>query len=161
MTLLRPTRAGVLMLRHRLLIITLFTSILSAVPAAAQEAGVRAGVSADPDQFYFGGHVETAPLFDRLHFRPNVEIGVGNDVTLVAFNIEFAYHFPTGRNWFAYAGAGPALNLIRFRGDTNSEGGFNLLLGVQHNSGLFAEIKAGLANSPNFKFGVGYAIRLR
>lgn len=149
------------MLRHRLLVIALFTGILSAVPAAAQEIGVRAGVSSDPDQFYFGGHLETAPLVDRLHFRPNVEIGIGDNVTLVAFNIEFAYHFPTGRNWYTYAGGGPALNFIRFRGETNSEGGFNLLLGVQHNSGLFAEVKAGLADSPNFKIGVGYAMRLR
>jgi hypothetical protein len=149
------------MIRHRLIAIALFTGMLFAVPAAAQEAGVRAGASADPDQFYFGGHVETAPLIDRLHFRPNVEIGVGNDVTVVAFNFEFAYHFPTGANWFTYAGGGPALNVIRFRGNTNSEGGFNLLIGVQHNGGLFAEVKAGLADSPDFKIGVGYAIRLR
>lgn len=149
------------MIRHRLIAIALFTGILFAVPAAAQEAGVRAGVSADPDQFYFGGHFETAPLFDRLHFRPNVEIGIGDHVTLVAFNLEFAYHFPTGANWFTYAGGGPALNVIRFEGNTNSEGGFNLLIGVQHNSGLFAELKAGLADSPNVKVGVGYAFRLR
>ena len=149
------------MIRHRLIAIALFTGILFAVPAAAQEAGVRAGVSADPDQFYFGGHVETAPLVDRIHFRPNVEIGVGDHVTLVAFNLEFAYHFPTGGNWYTYAGGGPALNVIRFQGNTNSEGGFNLLIGVQHNAGLFAELKAGLADSPNVKIGVGYAIRLR
>ena len=149
------------MIRHRLIAIALFTGMLFAVPAAAQEAGVRAGASADPDQFYFGGHVETAPLVDRPHFRPNVEIGVGNDVTVVAFNFEFAYHFPTGGNWFTYAGGGPALNVIRFRGNSNSEGGFNLLIGVQHNGGLFAEVKAGLADSPDFKIGVGYAIRLR
>jgi hypothetical protein len=149
------------MIRHRLLVIALFAGILSAVPAAAQEVGLRAGVSADPDQFYFGGHLETAPLIDRLHFRPNVEIGVGDNVTLVAFNVEFAYHLSTGRNWFPYVGGGPALNFIRFRGNTNSEGGFNLLLGVQHNSGLFAEVKAGLADSPNLKVGVGYAMRLR
>jgi len=28
-----------------------------AVPAAAQTVGVRAGVSIDPEQFYFGGHL--------------------------------------------------------------------------------------------------------
>jgi hypothetical protein len=149
------------MIRHRLIAIALFTGILFAVPAAAQEAGVRAGVSVDPDQFFFGGHLETAPLVDRLHFRPNVEIGVGDTVTVVAFTLEFAYHFPTGGNWYTYACGGPALNVIRFNGNTNSEGGFNLLLGVQHNSGLFAEVKAGLADSPDFKVGVGYAIRLR
>src|SRR4029434_692614 len=100
------------MIRHRLIAIALFTGILFAVPAAAQEAGVRAGVSADPDQFYCGGHFETAPLVDRLHFRPNVEIGVGDHVTLVAFNLEFAYHFPTGGHWFTYFGGGPALHEI-------------------------------------------------
>jgi len=150
-----------LRLRHLFVIASFLVATFYALPAAAQEIGVRAGASANPDQFYFGGHGETPALFDRLHFRPNIEIGVGNNVTLVAFNIEFAYHIPTGRNWYTYVGAGPALNMIRFNGNTNSEGGFNLLLGVQHNSGLFAEIKAGLADSPDFKVGVGYAVRLR
>jgi hypothetical protein len=151
------------MLRLRQLFVTAVFALaaLYAVPAAAQEIGVRAGASANPDQFYFGAHGETPALVDKLHFRPNIEIGVGNNVTLVAFNIEFAYHLPTGPNWYTYVGGGPALNMIRFGGNTNSEGGFNLLLGVQHNSGLFAEIKTGLANSPDFKVGVGYAVRLR
>ena len=34
--------------------------VASASPAAAQGPGVRAGVSVDPDQFYIGGHYETA-----------------------------------------------------------------------------------------------------
>lgn len=152
---------GMLRLRQLFVTTVFLIAALYALPASAQEIGVRAGASANPDQFYFGAHGETPALIDRLHFRPNIELGVGNDLTLVAFNIEFAYHLPTGRNWYTYVGAGPALNMIRFRGNTNSEGGFNLLLGVQHNSGLFAEIKAGLADSPDFKVGVGYAVRLR
>lgn len=149
------------MLRYRLLALAFLFVCLAAAPSFAQEAGIRAGVSANPDQFYFGGHGETAALVDRLHFRPNIEIGVGDNITLVSFNVEFAYHLPTGRNWFTYVGAGPALNIYRFNGDSNSQGGFNLLLGVQHESGLFAEVKAGLANSPDFKVGVGYAFRIR
>src|SRR5262245_48972653 len=85
--------------------------VCAASPASAQTFGIRAGVSADPDQFYFGGHLETRPLVDRLHFRPNVEVGVGNDVTLVAVNFELAYKFRAQRAWTPYAGAGPALNL--------------------------------------------------
>ena len=130
-----------------------------AASAHAQSVGARAGVSVDPDQFYFGGHVETAPLIDRLRFRPNIEIGVGDDRTLVAFNFEFAYHFPSQGTWNVYAGAGPALNLLRFLGDTNSGGGLNLLMGVQHNRGLFAEFKVGTVDSPRVKFAVGYAVR--
>ena len=149
------------MLRHRFVVLSFVTATLFAVPAFAQEVGIRAGVSANPDQFYFGGHFETPALVDRLHFRPNIEIGVGNNVTLYAFNVEFAYHIPTGSNWYTYVGAGPALNLYKVRGNTNSQGGFNLLVGVQHQGGLFAEVKAGLADSPDFKVAVGYAFRLR
>ena len=45
--------------------------------AAQEHVGIRVGVSGDPDQFVFGGHIETAPLMDRLVFRPNAEIGLG------------------------------------------------------------------------------------
>lgn len=131
----------------------------SASPAYAQEFGVRAGVSVDPDQFYFGGHFQTEPLVDRLRFRPNVEIGFGDDVTLVGFNVEFAYFFPTRSPWQLYAGAGPALNLIDFNDNTEAEGGFNFLVGVEHSRGLFFEFKVGVIDSPEFKFGVGYSWR--
>lgn len=132
----------------------------AAGPAAAQDVGLRAGVSADPGQFYFGGHVESGPVIDKLGFRPNLEIGVGDGVTLAAFNIEFAYKVQVkGKPWQLYVGGGPALNLIRRRGDTSPEGGFNILFGVAHPRGLFAEVKAGFADSPGFKFGVGYTFR--
>jgi hypothetical protein len=125
----------------------------------AQTVGGRVGVSVDPDQFYFGAHVETKPLIDRLTFRPNIEIGVGDNVTLAALNFEFAYKFPTRSVWGVYAGGGPALNIYRSNGNSNAEGGFNILLGVAHRDGLFFEIKAGALDSPNFKFGIGYVFR--
>jgi hypothetical protein len=132
-----------------------------AAPAHAQSqqsVGVRAGVSGDPTQFYFGGHYETKPLLSRLTFRPNVEIGVGDNTTLVAFNIEFAYHFPEQHGWNLYVGAGPALNLIHVHDNTDSGGGINFLVGVQSTKGLFAEFKVGAVDSPHVKFGVGYAV---
>jgi hypothetical protein len=132
-----------------------------AAPAAAQDYGVRAGISIDPDQFYFGGHYQTAPLVDRLRFRPNVEIGVGDDVTVIGFNFEFAYFFPDTqtRPWQFYAGAGPALNIIDTDSGTDPEGGFNILFGVEHRRGLFFEFKVGTIDSPDLKFGVGYSWR--
>jgi hypothetical protein len=132
---------------------------VTASSADAQEFGARAGVSVDPDQFYFGGHVQTQPLVDRLRFRPNVEIGLGDDVTVVAFNVEFAYFFPTRGPWQLYAGGGPALNLIDFNDNTEAEGGFNALVGVEHSRGLFFEFKVGAIDSPEFKFGVGFTWR--
>jgi hypothetical protein len=133
-------------------------TVFSQSAAAQTSAGVRAGVSGDPDQFYFGGHVETEPLVDRLRFRPNVEVGLGDDVTVVAFNLEFAYHFPSRSNqWNVYAGAGPALNVIDANDETDLGGGFNFLVGVTHDSGLFFEFKIGVVDSPELKFGVGFS----
>ncbi len=126
--------------------------------------GVRAGVSADPDQFHFGAHYDTGPLFDRLSFRPNLELGLGDDVTTVAANFEFVYWIPVkSRAWGVYAGGGPALIIYRYdnnHGDeTDTQPGFNLLIGLAHARGLFAEAKLGLIDSPEAKFTVGYTWR--
>jgi len=130
--------------------------------AQAQGVGVRAGVSADPDQFYAGVHFETRELAEHLRFRPNVEVGFGDDVTLVALNFEFTYRLPPAAlprsmsMWHLYVGGGPALNIFRFSNDTEPEGGFSGLVGLAHRNGLFAEAKFGALKSPSFKFGVGY-----
>lgn len=136
--------------------------LLAATTSNAQTTvGVRAGASIDPDQFYFGGHVETPPLASRLRFRPNVEVGVGNDLTVVAFNVEMAYHFPSQYDWHFYAGGGPALNVVNTPVDTDSGGGVNLLVGVQHDRGLFFEFKLGFIDSPDVKIGLGYSFGRR
>lgn len=137
----------------------LFALFLIAGPAAAQDAGIRGGLSVDPDQFYFGAHLETSPLVDRLHFRPNVEVGFGDDFTLIAANMEFVYKFPRRGSWGIYAGGGPALNVYTFDDDSNTEAGLNLLVGVENSRGLFFEFKVGAIDSPDFKFGVGWTFR--
>lgn len=138
-----------------------FLVIASAASAAAQNAGVRVGVSGSPDQFYFGLHYETEPLIEQVHFRPNLEVGVGNDQTLVAINLEFVGKFPIRREpWTIYLGAGPALVIDRVSNNavnnTNTGGGFNILLGAEHSRGLFTELKVGMIDSPSVKFAVGY-----
>jgi hypothetical protein len=146
------------------MIVTAVSLTLFAVPARAQGLGGRVGASVDPDQFYAGVHYETTELAERLRFRPNVEVGVGDDLTLVALNFEFIYRLPPDAPrlpgslsmWHLYVGGGPALNIFRFTKDTQSEGGFNGLIGLAHSSGLFAEAKIGALKSPSFKFGVGY-----
>jgi hypothetical protein len=134
--------------------------VLSAGAASAQGVGVRAGASADPDQFYFGGHYETRPLADRIHFRPNVELGVGNDLTTVAINLELVYKAPLRRHpWFVYGGGGPAINFYDRDRGSDTEGGFNILGGLEHRDGLFFEVKFGMIDSPDFKVGIGYSFR--
>ena len=137
--------------------------VFASSPAFAQDGGIRGGISVDPDQFYFGGHLETSPLVDRLYFRPNVEVGFGDDLTLIGANMEFVYKFTTRRAWNLYAGGGPALNIYMFDGDgdndSETEAGVNILVGVEQARGLFFEFKVGAIVSPDFKFGVGYTWR--
>ena len=138
---------------RRTVVIAAIGLLFLPLSATAQEAiGLRVGVSADPDQFIFGGHLETAPLLERLVFRPSAEIGVGDDLVVIGLNFEFAFKIDLDRQgWSPYVGAGPAINIIiidrssdgRGRGadDTNVEGGFNILIGVEHEGGLFTELK--------------------
>lgn len=139
----------------------------ASVASAQSHYGIRAGVSGDPTQFVFGGHIETKPLMPHLTFRPNLEVGVGDHATLVAINLEFAYKIKLDKHpWTVYLGGGPAA-VIRSEhqdspaspGDTDFGGGFNFLIGAQHNGGLFTEFKVGLIDSPGVKFMVGYAFR--
>lgn len=130
-----------------------------ATPAAAQGPGIRGGVSISPDQGFFGAHYETTPLVDRLHFRPNIEVGLGDDVTTTALNMEFVYKFPARSPWGVYAGGGPAVNFYSFDNDTITEGGVNFMVGVENSSGLFFEVKVGAVDSPDVKFGVGWTFK--
>lgn len=130
--------------------------------ASAQIApGLRAGASVDPDQFYIGAHIETGPLVERLVFKPNVEVGFGDDVTLAAFNFEFMWKFPQRSGaWGFYAGGGPAINLYQVDGpDDDAKPGFNFVGGIDHDRGFFFEFKVGVDNSPTFKVGVGITFR--
>ena len=129
---------------------------LAASPAAAQTFGVRVGASARPDQFVVGAHVETKPVADHITFRPNIELGLGNGLTVTCFNFELAYKLPSSNPWNVYAAGGPALVLINSDQRDRAEGGFNISLGVEHRDGLFGEIKAGAIDSPDFKILIGY-----
>jgi hypothetical protein len=137
------------------------TGAMAPAPVAAQVApGVQAGISLDPDQFYFGGHIETTPLVDRLRFRPGVDIGIGSDVTAVSGNFDFIYTFPGNRDWNLYVGAGPTINWYDFdNGGSDTEGGFNFIVGAKNRQRLFFELKVGMEGSPDLKFGVGYTFR--
>jgi hypothetical protein len=132
--------------------------VTTAASAAAQSAGIRTGVSGSPDQFYFGLHYETEPLVEQVRFKPNVEIGIGSAQTLLAINLEFVGKVPINRQpWALYIGGGPALIIDKANNaGTDTGGGFNILLGLEHQKGLFTELKVGLADSPGVKFSVGY-----
>jgi hypothetical protein len=154
-------------MRRASAIVPLLLITFAAAPARAQGVGGRVGASVTPDQFYAGAHFETAELVERLRFRPNVEVGLGSDLTLVAVNFEFTYRLPPNSPrlsgslaaWHLYVGGGPALNMLHESGNTHWEGGFEGLFGLGHRDGLFVEAKLGALDSPRFKIGVGYTFK--
>lgn len=149
--------------------------LLLAVPSltfAQPSVGARAGVSGNPDQFFFGMHFETGEIADHLTARPNFELGLGDHSTLLALNIEFVYSMPLKRQpWRLYFGGGPAANIYSYTtpvippgrsGDGSGvQPGFNVLGGIEHRRGFFGELKVGAIDSPAVKFTVGYVFRKR
>jgi hypothetical protein len=135
--------------------------LLAAGPACAQSrVGVRAGISADPEQFYIGGHIDVSEVAKNFWFRPNAEIGFGDHRTLATFNGEFVYRVTTRKEWNPYLGGGPALVITTVRAgsvhDTDVGPGFNFVVGLEQKKGLLAEVKIGAMDSPGFKLGIGW-----
>lgn len=151
------------------LIVMLATSL--AVNSHAQKvllgAGARVGVTSDPEQVHFGAHFNLGEIADRVRFQPNVEVGIGDDVTLVAINPEAMFLFTTESLWVPYAGGGIGLNFYNWDsksglpsgGDSDFEVGLNLLAGLERqlSPGLdcFFEMKFGVGDSPDVKLTTG------
>lgn len=131
-------------------------------PAAAQDYAVRGGMNVNPDQFYAGAQYNW-PLTERVWLQPNGDIGFGNDARLIALNFDAVYRRPLGRKrvWTAYGGGGPALNHYRLLGYNATEAGASIVGGVIHHTGLMTELRVGFLESPQYRFGVGYAFGAR
>ncbi len=97
----------------------------------------------------------------ELYLRPNLEIGVGDDVTLIAANIEAIYKIPlkNRRGTAFYLGRRSRDQLVRQRLQSDTKAGLNLLAGLEFNERFFFEVKGGVADSPDLKVGVGYTFR--
>ncbi len=123
--------------------------------------GVEAGAAFNPELFMFGVQSQMGPIFhSRVFFRPNAEFDFGEVTDLVALNLEAIYRFSAAErrgNWTPFLGAGPALIFIHqsFQsgrqisfGNFDYETGFNVLVGMQHRRGVFAELKTSLYSGP-------------
>ncbi len=131
--------------------------------------GPRIGATIDPDQFHFGGHIDFGHFAKHIRLQPNVEVGFGDNIMLVAFNFEGSYRFATNWDvWTPYIGAGPGINFYSFddedlpdeADDSQTEFGFNVLGGIEkglsNGDRFFLELKLGLADSPDFKITAGW-----
>lgn len=130
--------------------------------------GPRLGLTVDPDQVHFGAHVDAGYLADQLRFQPNFEMGIGNDMTLAAFNFDMLYLFNTRMDaWRPYAGGGAGANIVNRdnnRGnDSDLEAGLNLVGGIERSlssGGRFlTELRLGLIDTPDLKWTVGWTFQ--
>jgi opacity protein-like surface antigen len=126
--------------------------------------GVRAGLSSDPDQVYAGVHFDLGELIKDVRFRPTVELGFGDDQTVVQVLAEVHKVFSQFHAWKPYLGGGLGLTYTNYddhRGDdTDTESSVNAIGGIETDLSqtmkLFFELKVGLAHhDPDIKFGVG------
>ena len=95
--------------------------ILAAFAATAVEAqqgfafhgwGVRGGDSDRPDQFLVGVQADFGELIENLRFEPNVELGVGDDQTILSLSAPVFYRLPESGQFDFYGGGGIALGLV-------------------------------------------------
>lgn len=133
--------------------------------------GFRGGFSSSPDQLVLGGQMSVGEVAPNLSFDPNVELGFGDNVTILAFNMDMHYHFALyNSSWRPYLGGGAGINHIQFDlppgfGDesvTKVAGSFILGAGVPTRSGnrFFTELKVGLGDwASDFKMLVGWNFR--
>ena len=63
--------------------------------------GARVGLSSDPDQGYGGVHFNLGEFAKNVRFRPSVELGFGDDQTLLQVLAEVHYVFSNvpSRRW--------------------------------------------------------------
>lgn len=149
------------------LTIVLFSSLTAfanARPVGLYGIGPRLGITVNPDQFHFGVHFDLGDLSDNLMLQPNLEIGIGDNRTIVAPTFEVDYRFRSDWGaWTPYLGGGIGPVFISpENGNSNSELAVYMQFGIGKGSALkksghfFLEGKLGLVDAPDFKATVGW-----
>ena len=134
--------------------------------------GVRLGASSDPDQVYGGVHFDLGYFARDVRFRPTIEVGIGDDATVVQAFAEAHYSFSKVQVWKPYVGGGVGLTFIdRDRDklppgadDSDTELGLmgvgGIETGLKSGSRFFLELKIGFGDDdPDFKVGLGWTWR--
>ena len=163
-----------------IIVTSLIIGLLASAPAFANERpvgfhgiGPRIGLTVNPDQFHFGGHIDFGDLAENLMIMPNLEIGVGDHVTTIAPSFELDYRFRTDWGaWTPYLGGGIGPIIYSWNSDrpywNDRDGSSWTGLGAYMQFGIgkgsagsqsghfFIEGKLGLADAPDFKATIGW-----
>jgi hypothetical protein len=143
----------------------------SAHAGAFTEFGPHFGFSSGPSQLVVGGHLEIVDVAPDVDFVPSVDLGFGDNTTLVSINGDLHYRFHVqGQRWQPYAGAGVGIhfysrdNLGPGRDNSETSAGGHFIVGAdvptKTGSRFFTEIKLGFSGGPDFKALAGWSFRL-
>ncbi len=158
------------MLRRVLLaLLTLVVIPAAAVAAPFAAFGPQLGFSQGPDQFVIGGHLQWGDVAPQLDFVPGLDLGFGDNTTLVSLNGDFHYRIDTKTQWQPYVGGGVGIHFISFDNagpgidDSDTQAGGHFIAGAdvatKGRSRFFAEIKLGFGDSPDFKALAGWSFK--
>lgn len=147
-----------------IILLSCLTTSVNARPVGLYGIGPRLGLTVNPDQFHFGGHLDLGDISTNLMMMPNLEIGIGENKTTIAPSFELDYRFRS--DWGAWTpyfggGIGPVFHSVN-NGNSNSELGVYAQFGIGKGSALsksghfFLEGKLGLADAPDFKATAGW-----
>jgi len=148
-----------------IILLLAFTANAGTRPAGYYGMGPRIGFTVNPDQFHFGGHIDFGELTTNLMMVPNLEIGIGDNLTTVAPSFELDYRFRSDWGvWSPYLGGsmGPIFYSARHGEGSDTQFGLYIEGGIMkgfsgRNSGyFFIEAKLGLADAPDAKFTIGW-----
>ncbi len=161
----------------RKFVVALFAlTLLAGAPAAAHagaftDFGPHFGFSSGPSQIVIGGHLEIVDVAPDVDFVPSVDLGLGDNTTLISVNGDLHYRFHLqGQRWQPYAGAGVGIHFFSFDhlgpGVDNSvtRAGGHFIVGAdvptKTGSRFFTELKLGFGDGPDFKALAGWSFRL-
>jgi len=153
----------------RKLIFPLAVLVMIGMPALAQAEfqgwGPRVGATVNPDQFHFGAHADFGGMRSHLRFEPSMELGMGDNLTVLALNGDVAFRFASRWDtWTPFLGGGGS---VFFVGDDNglmdgteTNAGLSALGGIEKGlssgSRFFLEGKVGFIDAPDFQINAGW-----
>lgn len=147
--------------------LALLPLVSHAAPPTVAALGPRVGVSLDPDQLVLGGQLSLQEFAPNWSFDPNLELGFGDHVTVIAFNLDAYYHLSlSGSDWRPYLGGGLGVNFISSdshfgtRDNSDTAVGLNLVAGFTVPAGSgdhwFTELRFGVNDIPTLKIMGGF-----
>jgi hypothetical protein len=162
------------MLRKALLcaaLVALLPAAASAQKPIVAGIGPHVGFGVDPDQLLLGGQAIIGEIAPNLTFDPGLELGFGDDQTIISLNFDLHYHFAlSNSSWRPYVGAGMGIHFVQFDAppgfeddnDTDVGGDFIVGAGAPTASGnrFFTELKFGLGDGYSLRGLVGWNFKV-